>query len=259
MKTRPAIWLAAGFLALGAFQSLSGLPRNLGSLAFAGLPPSPPAAGHPRSEVWAALEMLKSGDTGGAIARLDGSEGYAEQVRAEAFFRSGDLMAAIAAWESLQNLSALLEIAGTAEAAGDPAAAEAAYYAAWRVDVEEGAGLLAGFLARRRGDPGRAVEVLQQTLAENPRSFVRPFWLRQLGDLLIEAERWEEAIPVYETFLQDYPRDEKAADVYYELAWAYYHTGMPDAAETAIAAALSLEPDNPDFARRQQEIFGPGG
>ena len=81
------------------------------------------------------------------------------------------------------------------------------------------------------------IEAVKAALFDDPEN---PQLLAALGDSYFEAQRFQEAIPVYEKAVKANAKD---VDTLNDLALAYFYTGNPDAALTTLTKATSSMPD----------------
>jgi predicted TPR repeat methyltransferase len=96
-----------------------------------------------------------------------------------------------------------------------------------------------GVLLHQRGDSARAVELIQRSIAEAPDS---PGVFNNLGNVLYEAERFEEAASAYERALELAPN----AGTYANLGATRRLQGRYEDAEAAYERALALDPGHAD-------------
>lgn len=98
--------------------------------------------------------------------------------------------------------------------------------------------------ALRQGVPGRdsSLEGLYRIAVSNaatPRVGAEAWF--QLGDYYFRAKRYEESARAYESLARLYPADERVPESRLQLAWAYYHAGLPadslKACDRALASA----------------------
>jgi tetratricopeptide (TPR) repeat protein len=81
------------------------------------------------------------------------------------------------------------------------------------------------------------IEAVKAALFDDPEN---PQLLAALGDSYFEAQRFQEAIPVYEKVLKI---NEKDVDTLNDLGLAYFYTGNPDSALSTLNKATSSAPD----------------
>jgi len=81
------------------------------------------------------------------------------------------------------------------------------------------------------------IEAVKAALFDDPEN---PQLLAALGDSYFEAQRFQEAIPVYEKAIKANAKD---VDTLNDLALAYFYTGNPDAALTTLEKATGSVPE----------------
>jgi tetratricopeptide (TPR) repeat protein len=86
-------------------------------------------------------------------------------------------------------------------------------------------------------DKSAQIEAVKAALFDDPEN---PQLLAALGDSYFEAQRFQEAIPVYEKAIKANAND---VDTLNDLALAYFYTGNPDSALTKLTKATSSAPD----------------
>ena len=229
-----------------------------------------PPEGHPRAAYWGALRALDEGDGQLAVETLEllavEGDSLVQQTLGRAYEASGDLRAAMGIWERMGNEYALLEMGESATQARDLETAQEAYARAWVVDPGgHSTARLAGFLWGQKGDPGAAEEVLRWSLANCPSCSKRPYWYRQLAELLEAEGRWAEAAEARQGVIQTAHlmiiRNRQEDAFYSNLAWAYHMSGQTEAALAAIDEALSLSESHPKEAilNRAGQIYEAAG
>lgn len=117
-----------------------------------------------------------------------------------------------------------------------------------------------GELLARAGRPVAAVAALRRA-ARDPQD---PAWLHRLGGLLCQLERWEEAVPVLQRFVERAGED---ADGLLLLGIAQANAGDPQGAVASLERALRARPGDPRArqaldrleADRRAERRGEGG
>lgn len=206
-----------------------------------------PAGDHPRGDYWQAVEAVRAADWAtvvvlaapGAAAgdhQMAGLLGYA-------YLQLGEYGAAVAPWARARNAEGLAALAEEALAAGRPEAAEAAYRAAWEIDPRISASRLAGLLVDL-GRPGEAVDLLRVSI-EAVGAFERdlPYWYRSLARILMEEDRWAEAVEAWQGVIVNanlfYPGAEEDGATYLGLARSLFMTGRYAEAREAIEESFT--------------------
>jgi predicted TPR repeat methyltransferase len=96
-----------------------------------------------------------------------------------------------------------------------------------------------GVLSHQRGDTARGIELIRDAISEAPKS---PGLYNNLGNVLYEAERFEEAATVYEQAIELFPH----ADAYNNLGATLRVLRRFDDAAVAYTRALELDPKHVD-------------
>lgn len=115
-----------------------------------------------------------------------------------------------------------------------------AYRTAQAINPDTATSPLFYFLKNAYQDREAAAALLRQALADHPNTSQRSNWLLQLGDLLREDQRLEEAREIYQLLLSEQPENWAA---HIGLGWVYYYTAAGlEAAQDEFQAAIAIAP-----------------
>ena len=227
--------------------------------------PNPPGD-LPHSYVWQAVKAMEAEEYDQVLiimkpyATADNS--YALEFVGLAREELGDYVGAVKIWQQLEDAEGLLGVAEAAEQAGQTQVAHSAYATAWQIDPQITTGPYVSFL-EKNDDLAGAEEVLRQGIQKHSSSSrVRPYWYSKLAELMMQQERWGEAIQAWQGVIAYadlfYDSESKMDRVYYQLSWAYHMDGQNAKAIDAIEKALALNP-NLKFYLRAGQIYTAAG
>ena len=194
--------------------------------------------------IWLAEDALVKGDVEEAIAFLlpitNSGDHLALRMLGAALAAQGDNDAAVQTWMQVADYQSLSSLARQAKSAGDMQTALQAYQTASEVDLKQGAVPFANFIGYTLKDQSSAINVLQLAFRTYQTAPQRNLWLRKLGDIFQQEERWQEAIANYQEALATNPKDFWA---HIGLGRVYYKRGDGlEAASQEVLEAIELAP-----------------
>jgi superkiller protein 3 len=252
-------------------------------------------AQHPRAALWLARAALEHNDPVMAQTLVSslahGGDKEALAILGDAFSAQGQFSAAVTAWSQAGAIDSLTSAAAMAQSAGRLEDAGLALHAAYSLDPEAGALLLASFNLGSKKDPEGAAAILQTVIQKFPNSIHQVDWCYLLARVFVQEKSYSEAdtwfartialnpkeptywiirantardsgdlvraLDLYTQAAKQFPDD---AAVYYEMAWAYKLSGSPVEAVQTIEMAIRLvSPANTGYEVRAGQIYESAG
>ena len=226
------------------------LEHNLWSMAAAeaafgdGQAPPPRPDPHPHAYQWLARLALQDKDPEAAIGWLsqlgEGSEPFAMNAKAQAYYQDGQFQAAFDLWQEIGYSSRLSAAGRAAQDEGNHELATLAYRAAFEVDPV--AYTLAFSSALRRIEQQIDAEaVLIDSLETHLSADQRTTWWRALGDLYYDEGDWQKAEVAYRAALSEDIADQAT---WVRLGWLIYNeSGDAETAMEYFNEAIRAEPE----------------
>jgi tetratricopeptide (TPR) repeat protein len=164
----------------------------------------------------------------------------------QAYTAQADYESAIAIWQQLYYWQELYRIGRVAQGNDQPDIALRAFIASWEINPKFATNHLASLLIEK-GELEDAENVYRRAIRMISRYDHRqPSWHQGLARLLMEQDRWSEAVEAWEDVLHTAYLHEKINNqldqVYYEMAWAYHMSGQNQKAVEAIEQAVAQNP-----------------
>ncbi len=236
------LWSAGKVNAWSLAFARPALVQGLGSVVV-----SEPPVTHHHAPIWLALQTFAHGEPHlaqpwrEALYTAAMENPFAARILGQVLWAQGQITDAIQTWLHARNYHALLDAARQAQEAGRLEDALSAYRAARVVDPQNGTLPLVNFLWWQCGGKDAAESLLRQALVQYPDAEKRLDWQYRLGEMLRDAERWDEVLVLYRQLLNDNPNDWR---VHIGLGWTLYHRGgEKNAAEKEFRQAIALTPE----------------
>lgn len=203
--------LVNNFWSLDFIKRASPSPTSL-----AELPPPPPS--HAHANLWLAHQALKSDNEDRALTLLqpliEDVDPLALDTQAKILFNQGQYEEAVDIWQSTSNTRSLEQARGAFIGLDLPDFIYRADSIFYTLRPEEYAAWYAGSLADNH-KIDEAVSVLESTIETYPNSDQKSIWLRVMGDIYRDQQKWTEAETVYLKANSVIPTDPKAGEHLY--------------------------------------------
>jgi tetratricopeptide (TPR) repeat protein len=208
---------------------------------------------HPRAYLWLAKEAIREQDQYQAEYMISSYEGgFSPEIlslQGDIYYLAGDLPSALNLWKEALNFNAIKTAAAHADDVGDLANAKLAYETLYNANNELGTSLYAEYLWQTFNEPDNAELIIRESLDQYPGSSQYSSWLRILGNLLIDQNKWEESEVVYKIMLS---LNQNSVEAYRGLSKVSYARG--DGIELALSYLFDALPIEPTDANLYYDI-----